>query len=81
MQTFKKSLRVGKNDKGTVPQKLARFLLTYRATPHATTGVAPAELFLKQQVHTRLNLLKPSVEDHGHDKQVEQKQYHDKHVR
>ena len=62
VQTFKKSLRAGKDDSGTVPQKLARFLLTFRATPHATTGVAPAELFLKSQVCTRLDLLKPSVE-------------------
>ena len=80
VQTFKKSLRAGKDDSGTVPQKLARFLLTFRATPHATTGMAPAELFLQRQVRTRLDLLKPSVEDHVHDQQLEQKRYHDRHV-
>ncbi len=80
VQTFKRSLHASKNDDGTVPQKLARFLLTYRATPHATTGVPPAELFLKRQLRTRLDLLKPSVEGHVHDKQLEQKKYHDQHA-
>ena len=77
VQTFKKSLRAGKDDSGTVPQKLARFLLTFQTTPHA---MAPAELFLKRQVRTQLDLLKPSVEGHVRDRQMEQKRYHDRHV-
>ena len=81
VQTFKRSLRAGRGDPGTVPQKLAQFLLTYRTTPNATTGVTPAELFLKRKVRTRLDLLKPSVEDHVHEKQMQQKKYHDEHCR
>ena len=80
VQTFKRSLRAGV-DKGTIPQKLAQFLLTYRATPHATTGVPPAELFLKRKLRTRLDLLKPSGEDRVHQKQQEQKRNHDRHTR
>ena len=81
VQTFKRSLRAGRGDPGTVPQKLAQFLLTYRTTPNATTGVTPAELFPKRIVRTRLDLLKPSVEDHVHEKQMQQKKYHDEHCR
>ena len=48
VQTFKHALKVGRSDKGSLLQKLARFLLTYRSTPNATTGVSPAGLFLKR---------------------------------
>lgn len=62
VQTFKHSLKAGKNDSGTLHQKLTRFLLTYRSTPHSTTGVSPAELFLKHQLRTRLDILRLSLE-------------------
>lgn len=52
VQTFKRSLRAGVDDGGTVHQKLSQFLLAYRTTPQATTGVAPAELFLKRHIRT-----------------------------
>ena len=62
-------------------QKLSQFLLRYRVTPHATTGVSPVELFLKHSVRTRLDLLKLSVLETVADKQLVQKKYHDKHSR
>ena len=37
VQTFKQATRAAKNDPGTLPTKLMRFLLSYRATPNATT--------------------------------------------
>ena len=58
---------------------MTRFLLTYRSTPHSTTGVSPAELFLKRSLRTRLDLLRPSLERKVTAKQAEQKQYHDVH--
>ena len=79
VQTFKHSLKAGKNDAGTLHQKLTRFLLTYRSTLHSTTGVSPAELFLKRQLRTRLDLLRPSLESKVAAKQAEQKNYHDAH--
>ena len=34
--------------------ELNKFLLAYRSTNHITTGVSPAELFLKRQLSTKL---------------------------
>lgn len=79
VQTFKHSLRAGKSDIGTLKQKLCRFLLSYRSTPHSTTGVSPSELFLKRKLRTRLDLLKPSIENRVMNKQADQKTYYDTH--
>ena len=57
VQTFKKSLKTAKSDPGNLQFKLAQFLLSYRSTPHSTTGLSPAELFLKIPLKTRLDLL------------------------
>ena len=57
VQTFKHALKAAKNDPGSLYQKLARFMLAYRNTPNATTGVSPAELFLNCALRTRLTLL------------------------
>ena len=40
-----------------------RFLLSYRTTPHATTGCTPSELLLGCTVRTRWDLLRPSSRD------------------
>ena len=79
VQTFKHSLRAGKSDIGTLKQKLCRFLLSYRSTPHSTTGVSPSELFLKRKLRTRLDLLKPSIENRVMNKQADQKTYYETH--
>ena len=39
VQTFKQAMRAAKGDSGTLSTKLMRFLLSYRTTPNATTGV------------------------------------------
>ena len=61
VQTFKHSLKATKNDSGSLTMKLSRFLITYR-TPSSTTGVSPAELFMKRPLRTRLDLLRPSIQ-------------------
>ena len=43
VQMFKHSLRTGMNDLGSLQVKLSRFLLSYRTTPHTTSGKDPAE--------------------------------------
>ena len=47
MQTLKRSL--AKQKKGSLEERVSRFLLTYRTTPHATTGLAPSELLMSRK--------------------------------
>ena len=78
VQTFKQAMRAAKGDSGTLSTKLMRFLLSYRTTPNATTGVSPAELLFGRTLRTLLNLLRPDISTKVQDKQASQKQYHDK---
>ena len=57
---------------------VSRFLLNYRSTPNATTGRTPSELFLKRNIRTRLDLLKPNVPEIVTQNQSKQKYHHDK---
>ena len=79
VQTFKQSLKASKDDSGTLSVKLSKFLLTYRNTPSSTTGVSPAELFMKRPLRSRLDLLRPAVKSRVQAKQADQKRYHDVH--
>ena len=83
VQTLKNALKkhsLEKEPGQTVHQKLCSFLLTYRTTPHSTTGVSPAELFMKRQLRTRLSLIKPDLQLNIEDKQEKMKDYRDAHV-
>ena len=51
------------------------FLFTYGTIPHATTGVSPCELFLNRSLRTRLDLLKPSLEETVSKIQAAQKRW------
>ena len=53
----------------------------YRSSPHATTGVPPCSLFLKRQIRTRFDLLKPDQESHVMEKQSQQMTDHDRNSR
>ena len=81
VRTFKQVMKAGQRDGLTPQHRLQNFLLTYRSTPHATTGEIPAFLFLRRQVRTRFDLLRPSLEQKVSNKQADQKQQHDQHVR
>ncbi|XP_031554055.1 uncharacterized protein K02A2.6-like [Actinia tenebrosa] len=58
---------------GSIKQKLAQFLFSYRNTPNSTTGQTPAELMLKRRPRTRLDLLRPHLGNKMEAKQAEQK--------
>ena len=58
---------------GTIPVRLARFLLSYRITPQTSTGLSPAELLMGRRLHTRLDLLPPDSTQRVVDKQEKQK--------
>ncbi|XP_046841958.1 uncharacterized protein K02A2.6-like [Xenia sp. Carnegie-2017] len=44
--TFKDSMKIRKNEEGSTGEKLARFLLGYRTTPHTATGCTPTEILM-----------------------------------
>lgn len=62
-------------------QRLARFLFSYRNTPHTVTERTPAELFLRRQPRTRLTLLKPDLSETVVKHQLQQKKAHDRHTK
>ena len=54
MRTFKKVLYTTTNWK----QEMNKFLCNYRATPHSTTGVAPATAMFGREINVKLPFLK-----------------------
>ena len=61
--------------KRSLQHKIDTWIFDYRNTPHTTTGVSPAELFLSRRPRTPLSLLQPSnllkwklqeVKENGH---------------
>ena len=45
----------------SIQRRIQNFLLSYRSTPHATTGSSPAKLFLQRELRTRLSLATPDI--------------------
>ena len=70
-------MKLNASNGGTLSQYLASFLFSYRTTPHATTNVAPCELFLDRKIRSHLDLLKPDVESRVNVQQAKQKARHD----
>ena len=69
VRTFKKSLKAGRGE--DLDLIIDRFLMAYRNSPHATTGETPSYLLIKRRMRTRLDLLRPSVEDAVENKQLQ----------
>ena len=61
VQTFKQALRAMFQSSKPVKEKLAKFLIAYRNSPHSTTGESPAQLLLGRPLRTRLDLVKPDL--------------------
>ena len=79
VRAFKEGIE--KMEEGTIQDKLSRFLLKYRTTPHTTTGVSPAELLMKRKLRTKLDLIVPSTASLVRQKQEHKKQTHDHHAK
>ena len=75
VQVVKSGLR--KNSTGDINLRLARILFRYRNTPHATTGVTPAELLLGRKPRTHLDFLHPDLAIQVQKKQERQRVNHD----
>ena len=79
VRVFKEGIK--KMEEGTMQDKLSRFLLKYRTTPHTTTGVTPTELLMKRKLRTKLDLIVPNTASLVRQKQEHQKQTHDHHAK
>lgn len=69
--TLKKYLKTMNDDKQTMNEKLYEILLRYRATPLNENGKTPAELYMKRNLKTRLDLLRQQISVHNNAKQPE----------
>ena len=76
VQSFNVGMK--KFSEGTIDTKLARFLFSYRVTPHTTTGVSPAELLFGRQLRTQFDLLQPNFNTKVMKIQNEQKKFFDR---
>jgi transposase InsO family protein len=63
VDTVKTALKKGITDGGNLSDVLCKFLFRYRSTTHSTTNSTPAELFLKREFRTVLDLLRPNAVD------------------
>ena len=63
VQSFKNSMKKMWNDSKDLDKNLNNFLLTYRNTPHATTGQTPAIMMYNRTLRSKLHMLTP------HDKE------------
>ena len=64
----------------TITDRIARFLFSYRITPHFTTGVSPAELMFGRKCRLHLDLLLPDYTVRVEAQQQWQKEQHDLHA-
>ena len=77
--TFKKGIQRFKT--GTIGDRIARFLMQYRVTPHMTTVSSPAELLFGRRLRTRLDAIRPNLERQVETKLLGQKENYDKRAR
>ena len=81
VQVVKNGLKKLKD--GSMDTRLARFLLTYRVTPHATTGVAPCELLYNRKLRTFFDAVVPDLnkkvfkqQQHMYNKRTKNREVH-----
>ena len=78
VRTFKEAMKARRCDSLTISHRIASFLLSYRTTPHSTTGVPPCQLIMGWHLRTRLDLLNSvSVKMYNLRHQMRQKKQHD----
>ena len=81
VRTFKEAMKTGRGGGLTVAHRLENFFLTYRTTPHTTTGTPPCEVLMGRSLRTRWDMLRPDVSQNVHRSQERQKEHHDQHAR
>ena len=82
VQTFKQAMKAGEGNGLSFQHRLQSLLMSYRSTPHATTGKSPASLFWEDRtMRTRFDLMRPVVGEKVGREQARQKQHHDTRAR
>lgn len=56
-------------------EALSKYLFTVRAATHCTTNVSPGELQLGRKLRTRLDAIKPTLQEFVEHKQEKQREY------
>ena len=77
VQTFKHGMKAMAEDSRSLTQRLQFFLLSYRTSPHSTTGRPPAELLFGRNIRTPLDLVLPDPRRQPLQAQAAQKKAHD----
>ena len=77
VQSLKQSLKASLNDGRSLVQRVSSYLLSYRTTAHATTGIPPCQLLMSRDLRTRFSLMQPDRNKTVVDKQAVQKSSHD----
>lgn len=70
VQTVKNALKKVMTEPGTLNLKLNRFLLQYRKTPNATTGISPSMLLQNRDIRTTIDMVKPNIVERIRENQV-----------
>ena len=78
VQSLKQGLKASLSSGLSLHRRVCNFLLMYRSTVHSTTGVTLSSLFLKRELRTRFDLLRPDRESEVARKQAQQKDHHDR---
>lgn len=76
VQSFKNAMKASQHDTRSTSARLAKFLLRYRTTPHATTNTSPAMLLFRRPLRTRLDLVRPSLASTVQNSQLQQAKEH-----
>ena len=61
VQTFKNAMKSFNANASTVNSFIPKFLLSYRTTPHTTTGVCPSLLLMGRRIRSKLDLMLPDA--------------------
>ena len=72
VQTFKHNMKCRQATSSNVTSCIHKFLLAYRTTPHATTGVPPSNLLMGRRLRSKLDLMLPDFQSKMESKEWKQ---------